>query len=138
MNRRRILSAALVMFVLLQTGSVEIEELVKSPELEHIAHPALKELIVSGAAAFAGMIIISAFRRSVIAGALIGLVLIPTAASIGAGLATGERHIIYNGGERLGADVLFIIVAGLIVFWLKQIFCSPAQAADLRFRIETN
>jgi hypothetical protein len=116
-----IASAALVMFVLLQTGSVEPSELVGNPEIEHIAHPTLKELIVSGAAAFAGILIIAAYRRSVIAGALIGLVVIPAAASIGAGLAAGERHIIHNGFERLGVDVLFIVAAGLIVFWLKQV-----------------
>lgn len=117
-----ILSAALVTFILLKTGSVETNELVKNVEIEHIAHPALKELIVSGAAALAGVLIIATFRRSVIAGALIGLVVIPAAASIGAGLATGERQIIYNGFERLGIDVLFIIIAGLLVFWLKQAF----------------
>jgi len=116
-----IASAALVMFILLQTGSVEPVELVKNPEIEHIAHPTLKEFIVSGAAALAGMLIIAAYRRSVIAGALIGLVIIPAAASIGAGIAAGERHITRNGFERLGVDVLFIVVAGLIVFWLKQI-----------------
>ena len=116
-----IASAALVMFVLLQTGSIEIEELVKNPEIKNIAHPTLKELIVSGAAAFAGILIIAAYRRSVIAGALIGLVIIPAAASIGAGIAAGERHITRNGFERLGVDVLFIVVAGLIVFWLKQV-----------------
>jgi len=76
---------------------------------------------VSGAAALAGMLIIASYRRSVIAGALIGLVVIPAAASIGAGIAAGERHITRNGFERLGVDVLFIVVAGLIVFWLKQV-----------------
>jgi len=52
---------------------------------------------------------------------LIGLVIVPTAASIGAGLAAGERHIIRNGFERFGVDVLFIVAAGVLVFWLKQI-----------------
>lgn len=117
-----ILSAALVMFILLKTGSVELSELVKNPEIEHIAHPTLKELIVSGAAAFAGVLIIATYRRSVIAGALIGLVVIPAAASIGAGIAAGDWKIALEGFERLGIDVLFIIVAGLIVFWLKQVF----------------
>lgn len=115
-----ILSAALVMFVLLQTGSVAIEELVKNPEIKTIAHPTLKELIVSGAGALAGILIVATFRRSVIAGALIALIIIPAAASVGAGIAAGERAIIYNGFERLGIDVLFIISAGLLIFWLKQ------------------
>lgn len=117
-----ILSAAFVMFILLQTDSIEMSELIKNPEMEHIAHPTLKELIVSGAAAIAGMIIISAYRRSVIAGALIGLVIIPAAASIGAGLAAGDWKIVSDGFERLGIDVLFIVIAGLLVFWLKQFF----------------
>lgn len=117
-----IAAAALVMFILLKTGSAELSELVKNPEIEHIAHPTLKEFIVSGAAAFAGVLIIATFRRSVIAGALIGLVVIPSAASIGAGLAAGDWKIAREGFERLGIDVLFIVVAGLIVFQLKQIF----------------
>jgi len=74
---------------------------------------------VSGVAALAGMIIISAYRRGVIAGALIGLVVIPSAASIGAGLSAGEQHIIRSSFECLGVDVLFIVAAGLIVFCLK-------------------
>lgn len=115
-----IASAALVMFILLQTGSAEVAELVKNPEIENIAYPTLKELIVSGAAAFAGIVIISAYRRSVIAGALIALIIIPAAASVGAGLAAGEQQIAFNGLERLGIDVLFIVGAGLLVFWLKQ------------------
>lgn len=123
-----ILSAALVMFILLQTGSVATEELVNNPEIKHIAYPTLKELIVSGAGALAGIIIIASFRRSVIAGALIALVTIPAAASIGAGLAAGEQHIIYNGFERLGVDVIFILVAGLLVFWLKQLLVHRRQA----------
>ncbi len=116
-----IASAALVTFVLLKTGTIQIEELLNNPEIKHIAHPTLQEFIVSGAGAIAGMIIISAYRRSVIAGALIALIIIPAAASIGAGIAAGERQIFNHGVERLGFDILFIFIAGLLVFWLKQI-----------------
>lgn len=116
-----IASAALVTFVLLKTGTIQIAELLNNPEIHHIAQPTLQELIVSGAGAIAGMIIISAYRRSVIAGALIALIIIPAAASIGAGIAAGERQIFNHGVERLSLDILFILVAGLLVFWLKQI-----------------
>lgn len=115
------LSAALVLFILFQTGSVAVSELIGNPELENIAHPKLKEFITSGAAASAGILIIAAYRRSVIAGALIALVVIPAAASIGAGLAAGNGQIVRHGFERLGFDVLFIVAAGLLVFWLKQV-----------------
>ncbi len=63
----------------------------------------------------------SAYRRSVIAGALIGVILIQAAASIGAEFAAGEMGIIRNGFERFGTDVFFVVAAGLIVFWLKQV-----------------
>lgn len=122
-----IASAAFVTFVLLRTGSIEIAELLSNPEIKHIAEPTLKELIVSAAGATAGMVIISAFRRSVIAGALIAVIIIPAAASIGAGIAAGKSDIIYNGFERLGVDLLLILAAGLLVFWLKQVLVHRRQ-----------
>lgn len=116
-----IASAGLTTWILLQTNSIELAELVENPEIKNIAHPKLKELIVSGAGALAGVIIISAYRRSVLAGALIALILIPAAASAGAGIAAGDWKIVGNGFERLSFDVLFVVAAGLLVFWLKQI-----------------
>ncbi len=80
----------------------------------------VKDLIVAGAGALAGTIIIAAYRRSVIAGALIALAVVPAAANVGAGLAAGNFAIALEGFERLGIDVLFVFVAGFAVFWLKQ------------------
>lgn len=78
-----ILAAALVMFVLFATHSVEVSELVGNPEVKNLASPKLKEMIVSGAAAVAGMVMIASYRRSVIAGPLVALVIIHAAATIG-------------------------------------------------------
>ncbi len=58
-----VLAAALTMFVLLATHSVEVSELVGNPEVKNLASPKLKEMIVSGAAAVAGMVMIAAYRR---------------------------------------------------------------------------
>lgn len=116
-----ILFAALVTGLLLQTNSVTTNELVNNPEIVNIAHPTLKEFIISGAAAIAGMIIIASYRRSIIAGALVALIIVPATASVGAGLAAGNGQIVRHGAERLGWDVLCIIAAGLLVFWLKQV-----------------
>lgn len=115
-----IASAAFVTFALLATHTIETSELLKNPEVKNIAEPTLKEFTVSGAGALAGIIIIAAYRRSVIAGALIALVMIPAAALIGAGFAAGESKLALEGLERLGMDVLFVVAAGLLIFWLKQ------------------
>lgn len=115
-----ILSAAIVMAILFATGSVEISELTENPEVKNISEPSLKEMIVSGAAALAGMIMIAAFRRTVIAGPLIALIIIPAAALMGAGIAARDGHLLFEGFERLALDLVFIITAGLIVFAGKQ------------------
>ncbi|MEJ7709203.1 MAG: DUF389 domain-containing protein [Pyrinomonadaceae bacterium] len=122
-----ILAAALTMFVLLATQSVEVSELVGNPEVKNLASPKLKEMIVSGAAAVAGMVMIASYRRSVIAGPLVALVIIHAAATIGAGLAARRTNFIFEGIERLGLDVLFIIIAGVLVFLVKQITVHRRQ-----------
>jgi uncharacterized membrane protein len=116
-----ILAAALVMFVLLATHNVEVSELVGNPEVKNLADPKLKEMIVAGAAAVAGMVMIASYRRSVIAGPLVALVIIHAAATIGAGLAARHTNLVLEGIQRLGLDVLFIFIAGLLVFFVKQI-----------------
>lgn len=116
-----ILTAALVMFILFATRSVEVSELVGNPEVKNLSSPKLKEMIVSGAAAVAGMVMIASYRRSVIAGPLVALVIIHAAATIGAGLAARQTNLMLEGVERLGLDVLFIFAAGLLVFFVKQV-----------------
>ncbi len=83
-------TTALMMFVLFATQSVEVSELVGNREVKNLADPKLNEMIVSGAAAVAGMMI-AAYRRSIIAGPLVALIIIPTAATIGAGLAAPDE-----------------------------------------------
>lgn len=122
-----IASAAAVMFVLLATHAVEPAELVSNPEVKNIVDPGLKELVVSSAGALAGIIIVATYRRSVIAGPLIALIMIPAAALTGAALAASESKFALEGLERLGIDVLFVIAAGLLVFWLKQVLVHRRQ-----------
>lgn len=117
-----ILAAAVTFLALTLTGYATIAELLANPEVEHISHPQLKELLVSGCGAAAGAVMITAYRRSVIAGPLIALVLIHAAALMGAGLAAREAKLIYEGLERLALDMLLIVVLGAIVFAIKQAF----------------
>ncbi|MBA3337781.1 MAG: DUF389 domain-containing protein, partial [Chloroflexia bacterium] len=74
----------------------------------------------SACAAVAGIIMVASYRRSVIAGPLIALTLIPAAAFAGAAIAIGEARLAWEGLERVGLDALLIVVLGLVVFLVKQ------------------
>lgn len=116
-----ITAAGLTTVLLLRTGAASVADLVTNPEVATLRHPDLKALLVAGAGAVAGVLVLAAFRRSVIAGPLIALALMPAAALVGAGLAAGYPALAWHGLERTGADAGFILVAGLVVFGFKQI-----------------
>ena len=110
------------MFLLLRaTGNVTDADLTTNHEVERIAHPKLIEVLVSACAAGAGVIMITAFRRSVIAGPLIALVLIPAAATVGAALGAGEGRLAVQALQRLGLDGALIVGLGALVFGAKQL-----------------
>ena len=60
------------------------------------------------------------YRRYLIPGALVELMIIEAAAMVGMALAAGEPTSRYEGLERFGLDVLLIVVGGLLVVLLKQ------------------
>ena len=122
-----VIASALTMLVLLATNTVTVAEFIGNPEVEHISHPTVKEMLVSACAAAAGIVMIAAYRRTVIAGPLIALVIIPAASMVGASVAAGQSTLIREAFERFGLDVLFIIVLGIIVFLLKQAFVHRRQ-----------
>lgn len=116
-----ILAAGLAMYLLLATHTVTLAEFTGNPEIENISRPKLKEILVPACGAIAGMVMIAAYRRSVIAGPLIAVVIIPAGAMIGASIAAGQTRLIVEASERLGLDVLMILIAGVIVFFIKQL-----------------
>ena len=115
-----IAAAALAFLILRLTGTTTVDAFVNNPEVEKIAHPTLAEGLVSACAAAAGIVMIAAYRRSVIAGPLIALVLVPAAATIGAAIAAGQPQLIGEGLQRLGLDVLLIVGLGALIFAIKQ------------------
>lgn len=117
-----ILTAGLTMLWLLAAGASTATELATNPEIANIARPGLKEMLVSAGGAAAGVVILAAYRRSVIAGALIALVPMPAAALIGAGLAVGRAHLALEGVQRFSLDAALVVGAGLLVFSIKQRF----------------
>ena len=114
-------AAALTFTGLLGVGSVSITDFTSNPEVGHLAHPTGRELSVSSFGALAGGLIIAAYRRSVIAGALIALVLIHAAALIGLSMVIGRWDLALAGAERFGLDSLIVVVGCGVVFGLKQL-----------------
>jgi len=113
--------AAAAMFGFLRlTDTTTVQALLENSEVHKIAHPTLIEYAISACAAAAGVTMIMAFRRSVIAGPLLALVLIPAAAAVGAGLAAGEVGLALDALQRLLVDAMLVVVLGAIVIALKQ------------------
>jgi len=116
-----VLSAALVFVVVLLSGLVTIEEFVGNSEVESLAYPAWRDLLVSACGAVAGVIMMLSYRLYLIPGALIALEIIEATALIGMALVAGKPELMYGGAMRLGLDVVFIVVGGMIVVLLKQV-----------------
>lgn len=117
-----LIGAAILMFLLLRLfGVVTVEQLTHNPEVERLAHPSSLDLLVSACGLIAGVTMIAAYRRSVIAGPLIATVLIPAAALVGAAIAAGQGALIEGGLKRLAIDVVLLLVLGAGVFLIKQI-----------------
>ncbi|MBC8155334.1 MAG: DUF389 domain-containing protein [Bacteroidetes bacterium] len=108
-------------FLLLQwLGVTNAGEFISNPEVDAVAHPTGKNLTISLCGTLAGCVIVAAYRRSVIAGALIAIVAITTTAMIGLSLACRRLDLAGQGLQRLGIDVVLIVVSGIIVFGTKQ------------------
>ncbi|CAA9571620.1 MAG: hypothetical protein AVDCRST_MAG88-2388 [uncultured Thermomicrobiales bacterium] len=116
-----LIAAAAAMFLLLRAaGATTVDEFVNNPEVEKIAHPTILEGMLSACAAVAGVVMVAAYRRSVIAGPLIVLVLIPAAAAAGVALVSGQPALLGLALRRLGLDALLIVGLGALVIAVKQ------------------
>ncbi|RTQ48529.1 DUF389 domain-containing protein [Hymenobacter gummosus] len=120
-------AAAATMAVMVYTGEANAALLAGNKEVQHLAHPMLMELVVAGAGALAGVVMLAAFRRSFQAGPLIAMAFIPAAALIGAGPVVGHWDLAVEGLERFGADWGFILALGTPFLWLKQRFLHRRQ-----------
>jgi hypothetical protein len=116
-----LLTAAATMFLLLQTNTVTISEMTGNEAVQSLTEPGLRDFLVSTFSAAAGIVMLAAYRKSVIAGPLIGLVMIQAVALVGASLVAGQYDLCLAALRRFGYDVLFTIVFGLLIFYLKQI-----------------
>jgi hypothetical protein len=66
------------------------------------------------------VVIASAYRHAVVAGALIALALVPAAALVGVGLTAGELLITLEALGRVAIDAALVVGLGAVVLTLKQ------------------
>lgn len=116
-----ILAAGLTFLLLRAAGSATVREFTENTELARLASPGGKDLLFSVVGALSGAVIMASYRRSVIAGALVALVLIPAAASVGMSLSLGRLDLAWQSLERFGLDVLLVVGLGWAVFAVKQL-----------------
>jgi Domain of unknown function (DUF389) len=115
-----ILSAALAFLALRVSGVVLVEEFTINTEVRNLAEPGLREILVSGCGALAGMVMLVSRRHYLIPGALVALLVIEASALIGVALAAGEPGFMLEGAKRFGLDVLLIVAGGVPIVVLKQ------------------
>jgi hypothetical protein len=77
-------------------------------------------LLVSTAAAIAGAILLVKMRSVLTAGVMIALALIPAAALVGIGLASGRLDLAGQGALRLAVEIAIVALMTLLVFGLKR------------------
>jgi uncharacterized membrane protein len=74
------------------------EALAASEGVKMVTHPTAADWLISAGGAAAGVVIVSAFRHAVLAGALIALALVPAAALVGAGLVAADTVMTLEAG----------------------------------------
>lgn len=117
-----IAAAALTWLALALVGGMSASSFLEGDALKHTLEPSAEIVATAIAGAFAGAVILASYRRSVIAGALVAMRLIEAASVTGIALALGRLDLATRALERVGMDMGFVVLAGLIVFCLKQFF----------------
>lgn len=122
-----ILFAGLSFWLMQLSGATSLAEFTGNPEVESLSNPGPKQYLMSLGGALAGGIIVASYRESFIAGAMMALASIHSAAMIGMSLVAGNWEHAWQGTERFGLDALFVISSCYVVFGLKQRFIHRRQ-----------
>lgn len=117
-----VVTAGLAFLLLRWLGGATLADFTGNSEVGRLGTPTAKEIVQSSAGALAGAVIMASYRRSVLAGALVALIVIPAAASVGMALVSGRWGLVAQGFERFALDVALIVGWGVLVFALKQAF----------------
>ena len=114
------LAGALAFRLLLLIGGTDAAAFLEHEATASLLHPKAKDVLVSLAAAAASILMYLAYRRNVIAGPLIALILIPAATAVGMSLAIGEWVHAGRIALRLGVAVALVVGTGLALIYAKQ------------------
>lgn len=114
-------SAALLFLVLRLTGVATVGEFVGNHEVKSLADPELRSMLLSACGALAGMVMLTSYRRYLLPGALIALLIIEAAALVGAALAAGEPGLAYGALVRFLITAVLVFAAGVLIVGLKQL-----------------
>lgn len=115
-------TAGLAFLLLRWLGAATLADFTGNSEVQRLGTPTGKEVVQSSVGALAGAVIMASYRRSVIAGALIVLAIVPASASVGLALVSGRWGLVVQGSERFALDLALIVGWGALVFALKQAF----------------
>jgi uncharacterized membrane protein len=114
------ITGAVVYWLLHGSGMAYPQSLAESEGVKTVVDPTAADWLISGCGATAGVVIASAYRHAVIAGAQIALALVPAAALVGAGLTAGELLITLEALRRVAIDAALVVGLGAVVLTLKQ------------------
>jgi hypothetical protein len=115
-----VIAGAVGYMLLSGLGVASPEALAASEGVDTVTHPTNADWVVSACGAVAGLVIVTAYRRAVIPGALIALALVPAAALVGMELAAGQLVTALEALRRVGLDMLLVVVLGGGVLFIKQ------------------
>lgn len=77
-------------------------------------------VLVAIVAGSAGAVLIDAARSVLTAGVMVALALIPSAALVGFGVATGDGDLALRGGLRWASEAALVTMSAALVFWWKR------------------
>jgi virulence-associated protein VagC len=103
-------------------GEIDSSDFVSNDAVKSLAKSDFKSYLLSFVAAAASIIMYLSYRRNVIAGPLVVLILIPAAGAMGISAMCGEWYLFSRCAEKLGIDVLLIVAVGSALIYLKQKF----------------
>lgn len=115
-----IFSAGLTFWLLQTFTDIRPEDFLKNKVTHGLMEIKLKDFFLSFAAASASIIMYLSYRRNVIAGPLIALILIPVTTAIGISLVLGEWNYVIELLKRLGVDMILILITGILLIYTKQ------------------
>jgi hypothetical protein len=115
-----VVAAAAAVLLLQALGVTDLDKLAENAEVKRIMHPAADAILISVCAALAAIIIETTYRESLLAGPVVGLIVVPAACLVGAGLGLFDADVTIAAIERFSIDLAFIVVLGAFVFAMKQ------------------